>query len=117
GGVLDGEVFDAHPRDRAGAVGGEQVGGHDGLRCAGVGVVEHEGVDGPGQAPGAVGGVGAVPLDPGVVEATAQVGGHGHEAAVWAVGRHAVEGGVGGESDHGAVGVGVLTGHPVIPLR
>src|SRR5699024_25615 len=79
-GVLEGEVLNTHARDGAGAVGGEQVRGHHGQRCAGDGVVEDEQVDGTRQVVLAVVGVGAVPLHTGVLEAAADVGGHSHKA-------------------------------------
>src|SRR5699024_10439496 len=107
-------VLNTHARDGAGAVGGEQVRGHHGQRCAGDGVVEDEQVDGTRQVVLAVVGVGAVPLHTGVLEAAADVGGHSHKATVGAVGGHAfVLRGV-REVDLRAVGVRRRACHAVV---
>jgi len=85
-----------------------------GERGAGVDVIEGEHQNRARQALLAVLDVGAVPLHASGAEAATQVGGHRHHAAVGGVARHAREWRVFREAHHGAVGVVVRAGHPIV---
>ena len=81
----------------------------------GVLVIERDHKDGPRQTEFTVLNVRAVPLDAGHLEFTTKIGGHTHETTVRAVFRHAGELLHGlREVDHTAVGVSVLSAHPVV---
>src|SRR5699024_9770766 len=113
-GIFHGQVLYTDCWNCAGAVGGEQVSGHNCLGRASDRVIENKHVDGTWQVMLAVFGIGAVPLHAGVVEATADVGRHRHETTVWAIGWHAFMFWIIREVDLRTVGVRGRACHAVI---